>query len=227
MVLRENDANAQILRNFIDFSNKTNQFFLTNLMRSIPDIFDDHECMGEAKSKVNVVEGLKLVKRRYKIHNIDIAYIVVLAARGYKFRKITERVFLCEEKAISPSFEYFPPIKPKMAQDFEIKTAILKGIIDDFEDESEEIAQTIIESVPEMLEKHYGVRYTGRFLSINEWIDLKEKEGKWVSEDNFRIGNISLTPRVFGSLLVLQARGWYLQEIPEKFKGNDYLLIKG
>jgi hypothetical protein len=77
-----------------------------------------------------------------------------------------------------------------------------------------------------MLEKSYGVRYTGRYLSINEWINLKEKEGEWVSEDNFRVGNQSLTPMVFGNLLVLQARGWYLQEIPEKFKGNDYLLIK-
>ncbi|MCE7747151.1 MAG: hypothetical protein GPJ51_02060 [Candidatus Heimdallarchaeota archaeon] len=226
MLLRENDANALILRNFIDFSNKTNQFFLTNLMRTSPDIFDDHECMGEAKSKVNVVEGLKLVKRRYKINNIDIAYIIILAARGYKFRNITERVFLCEEKAIFPSIEHFPPIKPKMAHDFEIKTAVLKGIIDVLENESDDIAENIIESVPEMLEKSYGVRYTGRFLSINEWIDLKEKEGKWVSEDSFRVGNQSLTPMVFGSLLVLQARGWHLQEIPEKFKGNDYLLIK-
>ncbi len=227
MVLRENDANALILRNFIDFSNKTNQFFLTNLMRSIPDIFDDYECTGEAKSKISVVEGLKLVKRKYKINNIDIAYIIILVVRGYKFRNITERVFLCEEEAIFPSIEHFPPIKPKMAHDFETKTAVLEGIIEGLENESEDIAQNIIESVPEMLEKAYGVRYTGRFLSINEWIDFKEEEGEWVSEDNFRVGNQSLTPIVFGNLLVLQARGWYLQEIPEKFKGNDYLLIKG
>ncbi len=226
MVLRNNDANALILRNFIDFSNKTNQFFLTNLMQSIPDIFDDHECMGDAKSKVSVVEGLKLVKRRHKINNIDISYIIILSVRGYKFRNITERVFLCEEEAIFPSIEHFPPIKPKMAHDFEIKTAVLKEIIESLENESENIAQKIIESVPEMLEKSYGVRYTGRFLSINEWIDLKEKEGEWVSEDTFRVGNQNLTPIVFGNLLVLQARGWYLQEIHEKFKGNDYLLIK-
>ncbi|MCG3254582.1 MAG: hypothetical protein KAU62_00775 [Candidatus Heimdallarchaeota archaeon] len=226
MVLREMDANALILRNFIDFSNKTNQYFLTNLKKTIPDIWDDIECMGEAKSKVSVVEGLKLVKRRYKINNIDIAYIIILAVRGYKFRNITERVFLCEEEAIFPSIEHFPPTKPKMAHDFEIKTAVLKGIIEVLENESDDIAENIIESVPEMLEKSYGVRYTGRFLSINEWIDLKEKEGKWISEDSFKIGNQSLTPMVFGNLLVLQARGWYLQEIPEKFKGNDYLLIR-
>ncbi|MCE7739780.1 MAG: hypothetical protein GPJ50_10405, partial [Candidatus Heimdallarchaeota archaeon] len=106
MVLREMDANALILRNFIDFSNKTNQYFLTNLKKTIPDIWDDIECMGEAKSKVSVVEGLKLVKRRYKINNIDIAYIIILAVRGYKFRNITERVFLCEEEAIFPSIEH-------------------------------------------------------------------------------------------------------------------------
>lgn len=226
MVLREMDANALILRNFIDFSNKTNQYFLTNLEKTIPDIWDDIECMGEAKSKVSVVEGLKLVKRRYKINNIDIAYIIILAARGYKFRNITDRVFLCEEKAIFPSIEHFPPIKPKVAHDFEIKTAILKEIIESLEKESEDIAQNIIELVPEMLEKSYGVLYTGRFLSINEWIDLKEKEGEWVSEDTFRVGNQNMTPMVFGNILVLQARGWYLQEIHEKFKGNDYLLIK-
>ena len=153
MLLRENDANALILRNFIDFSNKTNQYFLTNLKKTIPDIWDDIECMGEAKSKVSVVEGLNLVKRRFKINNIDIAYIIILAVRGYKFRNITERVFLCEEKAISPSIEHFPPIKPKMARDFEIKTAILKEVIKGLENESEDIAQNIIESVPEMYRK--------------------------------------------------------------------------
>ena len=227
MVLRETDANALILRNFIDFSTKTNQYFLTNLNKTVPDIFDDIECMGEAKSRVNAIEGLKLVKRRFKTNNIDISYILILAARGYKFRNITDRVFLCEENAIFPSFESFPPIKPKMAQDFGIKTAILKGLIESFEIESDEIAQSITESIPEMLEKSYGVRYTGRFLSINEWIDLKEKEGEWTSEGNFKLGVHNLTPQIFGNLLVLQARGWYLQEIPEKFKGNDYLLIKG
>ena len=227
MVLRDINANALILRNFIDFSTKTNQYFITNLMRTVPDIFDEIECMGEAKSKVNATEGLNLVQRRFKTNNIDISYILILTARGYKFRNITDRVFLCEEKAISPSFESFPPIKPKMAQDFEIKTTILNGVVEGFETESEELAQSIIESIPEILEKSYGVRYTGRFLSINEWIELKEKEGEWTTEGNFTFGQHSTTPQVFGKLLVLQARGWYLQEIPEKFKGNDYLLVKG
>ena len=64
MVLREKDANAQILRNFVDFSNKPNQYFLTNLKRSLSEVLDDHECMGEAMSKVDVVEGIKLLRRR-------------------------------------------------------------------------------------------------------------------------------------------------------------------
>ena len=226
MVFRERDANAQILRNFIDFSTKSNQFFLTNLTRTLPDIFDDIECSGEAKSKINTVEGLKLVRRRFKVNNIDISYILVLAARGYKFRNVTDRAFFCEENAIFPSFEYFPPIKPKMAHDFDIKTAILNGIIESFEQEDEKLVQNVIESIPEMLEKSYGVRYTGRFLSINEWINLKEKEGKWISVESFQLGVHSFNPLIFGQLLVLQARGWYLQEIPEKFKGNDYLLVK-
>ena len=138
MVLRESDANALILRNFIDFSTKTNQYFLTNLNRTVPNIFDDIECSGEAKSRVNAIEGLKLVKRRFKTNNIDISYILILAARGFKFRNITDRVFLCEEDAIFPTFEYFPPTKPKMAQDFGVKTAILNGVIEGFEIESEE-----------------------------------------------------------------------------------------
>ncbi len=226
MVLRDSNANALILRNFIDFSTKTNQYFITNLLRTVPDIFDEIECMGEAKSKVNAIEGLKLVKRRFKTNNIDISYILILTARGYKFRNITDRVFLCEEKAIFPSFESFPPVKPKMAQDFEIKTAILNGVVESFEMESDEIAQIVIESISELLERSYGVRYTGRFLSINEWIELKEKEGKWL-DGSFKLGHQSLAPEIFGKILVLQARGWYLQEIPEKFKGNDYLLVKG
>jgi hypothetical protein len=114
-----------------------------------------------------------------------------------------------------------------MAHDFGIKTEILNGIIASFDQDNEEIAQNIIESVPEILEKSYGVRYTGRYLSINEWIDLKEKEGEWTAEGNFKLGTTNITPQIFGQLLVLQVQGWYLQEIPEKFKGNDYLLIKG
>lgn len=226
MVLREKDANALILRNFVDFSNKPNQYFITNLMHSIPEVLDEQECLGEAKNRLNVVEGIKLLRRKYKMSNIDISYLLILAIRGYKFRLITERVFLCEEKAIFPSFEQFPPVKPKLSDNFETKTSILNSIAECQDKEDEEIAQTLLQSIPELLEKSYGVLYTGRFLSINQWIKLKEKEGNWISEDNFRIGRQGLAPWMFGNILVLQARGWYLQEIPEKFKSNDYLLIK-
>ncbi len=226
MVLREKDANAQILRNFIDFSNKPNQYFLTNLRRSIPEILDDHECSGEAKSKVGVIEGIKLLGRKYKLNNIDIAYILVLITRGFKFRLITERVFLCEENAINPSFEYFTPVKPRISDNFETKTAVLNAIADCQDKENEEITQTLVNVIPELLERSYGVRYTGRFLSINQWLELKEKDGSWISEENFRYGDNSITPWMIGNLLALQVRGWYLQEIPEKFKGNDYIFTK-
>ncbi len=226
MVLREKDANAQILRNFIDFSNKPNQYFLTNLKRSIPDVLDDHECMGDAKSKVGVVDGIKLLRRKYKLNNIDIAYLLSLATRGYKFRIITERVFLCEENAINPSFEYFTPAKPRISDNFNTKTAVLNAIAECQDIDNVEIAQTLIRSIPELLERSYGVRYTGRFLSINQWLELKEKEGTWISEENFRYGDSSITPWMIGNFLALQVRGWHLQEIPEKFKGNDYIFIK-
>jgi len=186
MVLREKDANAQILRNFVDFSNKPNQYFLTNLQRSIPDILDDHECQGEAKSKVGVIEGLKLLRRKFKLNNIDIAYILALITRGFKFRLITERVFLCEENAINPSFEYFTPAKPRISDNFDTKTAVLNAITDCQDKDDDEIAQTLVKSIPELLERSYGVRYTGRFLSINQWLELKEKDGSWISEENFR-----------------------------------------
>lgn len=226
MVLREKDANAQILRNFIDFSSKPNEYFLTNLHRSIPDILDELECSGEAKHKIDVIEGIKLLRRKYKLNNIDISYIIVLVTRGFKFRIITERVFLCEEDAINPSFEYFTPVKPKISDNFETKTAVLKAIATCQDKKNDEIAQSLVNSIPELLERSYGVRYTGRFLSINQWLELKEKQGEWISEENFRCGENNIAPWMIGNLLALQARGWYLQEIPEKFKGNDYVFIK-
>lgn len=226
MVLREKDANAQILRNFIDFSNKPNQYFLTNLQRSIPDILDDHECMGESKSKVSVIKGINLVRRKYRLNNIDISYILVLISRGFKFRVITERVFLCEEKAICPSFEYFTPVKPRISDNFNTKTMVLNAIADCQDKDNEEIAQSLVEVIPELLERSYGVRYTGRFLSINQWLELKEKEGTWISEEVLKLKNCTISPWMIGYLLTLQVRGWYLQEIPEKFKGNDYVFIK-
>lgn len=226
MVLREKDANAQILRNFIDFSNKPNQYFLTNLQRSIPDILDDHECMGEAKSKVGVIEGIKLLRRKYRLNNIDVAYILVLISRGFKFRLITERVFLCEEKASNPSFEYFTPVKPKISDNFETKTMVLNAIADCQDKDNEEIVQALVSEIPELLERSYGVRYTGRFLSINQWLELKEKEGTWTSEKTLSFREHTIEPWMIGNLLALQVRGWYLQEIPEKFKGNDYVFTK-
>ncbi|MHA1816440.1 MAG: hypothetical protein ACTSX1_10565, partial [Candidatus Heimdallarchaeaceae archaeon] len=71
-----------------------------------------------------------------------------------------------------------------------------------------------------------GVGYTGRFLSINEWLHQKEQLGKWISEEIFRFGENNMTPWIMGNILILQARGWYLQEIPEKFKASDFVLIK-
>ena len=221
------NANAQILRNYVDFSTKSNQYFTTHLSRTINDVFDLDECSGEALSRLSAAQGVELLRRKYKtLSNLDIAFVLILATRGYKFRLITERVFFCEEDVIYPDFETFPPLKPKLSDDYEIKSSILKSVLEGLSKESNQLKDEIIQSISELLERSMGVRYTGRFLSINEWLHLKEKEGKWISEDIFRFGDNNMTPWILGNILVLQARGWYLQEIPEKFKGSDFVFIK-
>jgi len=226
MVLREKDANAQILRNFIDFSFKPNQYFLTNLSRVIADSLDQLECTGQALRKVDTKEGVELLRRKSKLSNLEIAYILLLISRGYRFRVITERVFLCEEKALFPNFESFPPLKPKISDDFETKTAVLDVMVESQYKDDDELLSNITKSIPELLEKSYGVHYSGRYLSINEWLQIKENEGEWISEDTLRCNNIYIAPKIIANLLILQARGWYLQEILEKFKGDDYILLK-
>ena len=86
MVFNEKDVNAQILRIFIDFSTKTNQYFINNLSQAIPDVIDNSECFGEAKKKLSAFEGIQILKRNYKLKNIDAAYLLLLSTRGYKFR---------------------------------------------------------------------------------------------------------------------------------------------
>ncbi|MBY9001383.1 MAG: hypothetical protein KGD64_10735 [Candidatus Heimdallarchaeota archaeon] len=227
MSFKEKDANAQILRNYVDFSTKSNQYFTTHLSSTILEIFDSAECSGDALNKIEVSKGVQLLRRRFKaLSNLDIAYVLILATRGFKFRLVTERIFLCEERAIFPNFERFPPLKPKLSDDYEIKSAILNSIIEGLDKDDEELMQEIIRSIPELLERASGVRYTGKFLSINEWLNQKEQEGSWISEEIFRFGNSNMTPWIMGNILILQARGWYLQEIPEKFKGSDFVFIK-
>ena len=226
MVLREKDANAQVLRNFIDFSFKSNQYFLTNLSRVIEDSLDQIECTGQALRKVGTKEGVELILRKTKLSNLEIAFILLLVSRGYRFRIVTERVFLCEEKALFPNFESFPPIKPKVSDNFETKTAVLDVMVENQYKDDGELLGSIIRSVPELLEKSFGVHYTGKHLSINEWLQTKENEGEWLSKDILSCNNLNLNPEIIANLLILQARGWYLQEIPEKFKGNDYIFLK-
>ena len=226
MVLREKDANAQILRNFIDFSYKSNQYFLTNLSRVIEDSLDQTECSGQALRKVDTKEGVELLLRKTKLSNLEIAFVILLISRGYRFRVVTERVFLCEENALYPDFERFPPLKPKISDDFETKTAVLEAIaLGQYETDAELLANAI-QSNPELLDKSFGVHYTGRYLSINEWLQLKENEGEWISEDTLRCYNFSIAPKLIAELLILQARGWYLQEIPVKFQRNEYIFLK-
>ncbi len=226
MVFHEKDVNAQILRIFIDFSTKTNQYFITNLSQLIPDVIDNVECSGEAKKKVSAFEGINILKRNYKLKNIDAAYLLLLATRGYKFRVVMEKIYLCEEKAVYPNFESLTPFKPKISESFETKTAVLSDILEIQEKEDDELIQSSIQSIPELLEKSFGVVYTGRVLSINEWFYLKELDGEWISDEIFRYKDYNIKPNIIAKLLVLQARGWYLQEIPDKIKGNDYILIK-
>ena len=226
MVFHEKDVNAQILRIFVDFSTKTNQYFINNLSQVIPDVIDNSECFGDAKKKLNAFEGIQVLKRNYKLKNIDAAYLLLLSSRGYKFRVVMEKIYFCEERAVFPSFECFTPTKPKISNSFETKTAVLSTIFESQEKNDEELVGESIQLIPEMLEKSFGVVYTGRSLSINEWLNLKEQEGKWISNEVLSYKNSSIKPHMIANLLILQARGWYLQEIPDKIKGNDYILIK-
>jgi hypothetical protein len=226
MVLPEKDANAQILRIYTDFHNKSNQYFLTNLTRVIPTVLDQTECFGEAKTQINTAQGLNIVRRDYKINNIDIAYLLTLVTRGYRFRSVMNKIYLCEEKVIDPDFEKFPPIKPKLSDDFNIKTTILNEIVNRQDKTEDELIKELTQALPELLERAYGVLYTGRFLSINEWFQIKEVEGEWKAEEVFRFKNLSIPSWVFANLLILQTKGWYFQEIPEKFKLSDYVFTK-
>ena len=226
MVLPEKDANAQILRIFTDFYNKSNQYFLTNLTSVISTVLDQTECFGDAKTQINTAQGLNIVKRDYKINNIDIAYLLSLVTRGYRFRSVMNKIYLCEEKVIDPDFERFPPTKPKLSDDFDVKTAILNEIVSRQDKTEDELTKELTQALPELLERAYGVLYAGRFLSINEWFQIKETEGEWKSEGILRFKNLSIHPWMIAHLLILQTKGWFFQEIPEKFKTSDYVFTK-
>jgi hypothetical protein len=189
-------------------------------------VIDQTECFGDAKTLINTAQGLNIVRRDHKINNIDIAYLLSLVTRGYRFRSIMNKIYLCEEKVIDPDFERFPPIKPKLSDNFGIKTDILNEIVNRLDKTDDELINELKQALPELLERAYGVSYTGRFLSINEWVQIKEAEGEWVSEEVFRFKNLSIRPWMFANLLILQTKGWYLQEIPEKFKTSDYVFVK-
>ncbi|MHA1685919.1 MAG: hypothetical protein ACTSYD_05840 [Candidatus Heimdallarchaeaceae archaeon] len=225
MILQDPAANAVILRNVIDFSTKSNQFLLTNLSRVLPDIINEPECY-EAPNVIDITEGLELLQRKKKLTNIDIAYIVLLAIRGYKFHKVAEMIYLCEDDAVNPSVDKMPlgklPKKPKLGDKFEIKTAILKEIIESVNKDSETIIRNLIRSVPDLIERQERIAYSGRYLTISEWIVEKESKGQWVSDEVFRINDTSLMPWTFANLIVLQTRGYFLQEVPG-FRANDYV----
>ena len=226
MVLPEKDANAQILRIYTDFYNKPNQYFIANLTHVISTVLDQTECYGDAKTQINTAQGINIVKREYKINNIDIAYLITLITRGYRFRSIMNKIHLCEEKIIDPDFERFPPFKPKLSDNFDTKTVILNEIVSRQEKTDDELIKELTQSLPELLERAHGVLYTGRYLSINEWFHIKENDGEWISEEVFRFKNLSIRPWMIAHLLILQTRGWYFQEIPEKFKTSDYIFMK-
>jgi len=225
MLLKDNSANAVILRNVVDYSTKPNEFFINNLSRIIPDVINEPECNDPSLPKIAPYEGLELLNRKFKLTTIDVAYIIILLTRGYKFVKMTEKVFLCDNEAISPTFEKLTPGKPKLSDNFNTKAAILKEIIDGINKDTESLIKNLIRAVPEFLERAEGVLYKGRFLSISEWLALKEKEGKWVSEEVFQYNGTSLMPWSMASLILLQSRGYFLQEVPG-LKRNDYTFLK-
>jgi len=225
MIFGDNATDAQILRNIVDFSTKSNQFLYTNLSRNLPEIIDSEECRGDSITPMNIKDGIDFVKRNEKLSNAEISYAVILCIRGYKFRKVMERAFLCEEKAIDPAFESFPTMKPSVGSNDNIKAEILKALLETDDKDNEILSKNLIRSVPGFLEKSLGVLYTGRFISISEWIKEKEKEGKWISDEVFSYKSYNMMPWAFSNLLALQIRGYYLQEIPEQYKDNDYVLV--
>jgi len=225
MLLNDSSANAVILRNVVDYCNKSNEFFITNLSRNLPGVLNEPECNDTSLPQIDVYQGLELLNRKFKLRNIDIAYIIILLTRKYKFVKMAEKVFLCDNEALSPTFEKLDNPKPKLSNNFNTKSAILKAIIEAMDKDNATLIKNLIRAVPEFIERAEGVLYQGRCLSINEWLFMKEKDGKWVSEEVFRFNETSIMPWTIASLIVLQSRGYFLQEVPS-LKKNDYTFIK-
>lgn len=226
MLSTDLSANAVILRNVVDDSIKSNQFLITNLSHVMPDLVNTPECFQNAGSAIELLEAINLIGRNKKPKNIDVAYMILLAIRGFKFYKVAEKVYLCENGALDPAVDKIPLSKslkkPKLGNTLEIKTAILKTVIESANKNSESIIRNLIKNVPDFIERHEHINYAGRYLTITEWIVEKEAIGTWTSNEVFKAKNNNYMPWTFGNLIVLQTRGYFLQEVPA-FKTNEYV----
>ncbi|MHA1302567.1 MAG: hypothetical protein ACTSQE_12990 [Candidatus Heimdallarchaeaceae archaeon] len=224
------DKNANILRNVVDSSTQSNFALISSLSRAIPSVLDEESCRTKLGDIVDTKRGMELLQRKNHLNNLDIAYIIILVTRGYRFREYRNEVYLCEEDGISPIFQKLPSFKPKLSRSYGIKSMILLSLLESLEKDDDYILRTLIRTVPEFLERAHGVNYTGRYLSINEWLNIKEQEPNAQWEENedggfLKLKNISLVPWVFANLIILQIRGYFLQEIPS-VAGSTYTFLK-
>ncbi len=230
MTFNSIDKSANILRNIVDSSTQSNFAIIGSLKRTISAVFDDDSCDAKLGTIIDFNKGIELLQQKYPLNNLDLAYILILVARLYQFREDRGTVYLCDEKAISPIFQKLGVVKPKLSRDDKIKSAILKSFLASIEKDDEYIIRTLIRAVPEFLERAKGVNYTGRYLSINEWIKLKEDEAgaKWeINEDGgmLIVKNTSFVPWIFANLIILMIRGYFLQEIPS-VGGSTYTFVR-
>ncbi|MHA1864968.1 MAG: hypothetical protein ACTSWZ_00550 [Candidatus Heimdallarchaeaceae archaeon] len=230
MMFNNIDKNANILRIIIDNSLQDNFALVSSLSRILSDIFDDQSCKAKLGEVINIKKGIEAIINKKVINNLDIAYLIILAGRGYSLREDRNSFYLCDDTAITPIFEKLTPIKPKLSRNDKIKSAVLLTLLDSIEKDDDYILRTLIRTVPEFIERVKGVSYLGRFLSINEWIKIKEEEPDAIWEETedggmLKLKNETLVHWVFANLLILQMRGYYLQEVPA-LSGNSYTFVK-
>ncbi len=226
MTFNNEDSNAQILRLIIDFSIKSNQFLTTHLLKVLPDVLEQENCSLD-NNEIKPLDALSMLKTEKKaLNNIDIAYMIILTCRGYKFKKgMADTIFLCEKDAINPDFTDLANDRPQLSQEFEIKTIILKSILESYNKDNQTLITNIRRSLPIFIERAEGVSYSGRKLTINQWIKEKESNGEWIGTEVLRSNSLNIITWAIGNLIILQTRGYYLQEVPA-LKENEYIFIK-
>lgn len=226
MPFNNEDSNAQILRLIIDFSIKSNQFLTTHLLKVLPDVLEQENCTLDNK-QVRPLDALSMLKTEKKaLNNIDRAYMIILACRGYKFKKgMADTIILCEKDTVNPDFADLPNERPPLSQEFEIKTIVLHSILESYDKDNQTLITNIRRSLPIFIERAEGVLYSGRKLTINQWLKEKETSGEWIGNEVLRSNSLNIITWAIANLIILQTRGYYLQEVPA-LKENEYIFIK-